>query len=467
MAEQEEFDKIADFFAEVKINFNFEEQLSSINEQLRVFARSVAPITVPLRIAPISSAQIEMATLSASSLVEPRAKRLISSRPRVDDWETREDIRRLSQGYVRGDGGWYKPSGSQNAVATASLASSQSSGESSIGLLRGMAPWLAGFGALDVIRKGSDFNRQIAALRTIVPGNELQPTITNIIQSANQNGIDVSKNLHSFIPFANAAAQQGIDVNQASGLFNSVSTAIAATGSQNQSSRIFSDIRSMLLNTDKVSFSQLQRSDPGRYLNLPGLLEQQFNTKDIEKLTEEFNKLSKSAQIAAVETALNNAYQGQAAAAADTTAGSLTRLKNNTGLLGATLEKLGGKNARAGIEALNDLVVSLGLAAQTKVVQDLPDTVRDTGLLNIFGPGIVAQKRLNDSRDSNYYYRHITPQTIAPMVRSDYVEGMANRSINGSQTQIPLKIDINLHNASDHLIKASSKSPGVNTRVRQ
>lgn len=330
---------IADFFAEVVVMFDAEAQFTKLQDQLRSFSARIGAITIPVRLTGVNDASLEMAGMRDFGAPAGRRR---SGGLTENQWESQTTRSMLAQGYKMGEGGWYKPAGEEVGAAAASsrgLGMLSGIGDT-LGFAGPMAAFMGVFAAVGDLVKGAHYDQQLAVLRQLIPNQQqYAQALSTINEVANTAGTNILDTTHSFVTFTNAAQVAGVPFDQAAQSFKALTYAIAGTGSQSQAGRIFGDFSHMILNSSHVSMAQVQRSDLGRYLAIPQLLEQlpQFKGDDIKQLSTAFDNLTKSEQLTLINTVLLSRYQALAAASSDTLAGRWMVLENQLVQLGGVI----------------------------------------------------------------------------------------------------------------------------------
>lgn len=329
-------ENIASFFANVEIVFNFDEQLSKIQEQLRSFAARLGPITIPVRLTGLTDASIEMAAMrggtTGAGFGIPRSGR--RGGLSESQWEKMTTQSMLAQGYTQGEGGWYKAGAASVSGAAGAM------GSDLMGFAKTNALFFGAFAAVGDLMKGAQLDRQLAVLKVIIPAQQqYNEVFGQLQQTANYTGTNIGDTVKSFVAFSNAAKNANIDMGTAVQSFKALSIGISGTSSQNQAYRIFGDYVHLIMNTQKVSMARLSRTDLGTYLNIPGLLLKlpQFKGDDMDQMSKAFDNLTKAEQLTAINTVLLTAYQAEAAAGSDTLAGRWTAFTNSLEIMGGVL----------------------------------------------------------------------------------------------------------------------------------
>jgi hypothetical protein len=227
-------------------------------------------------------------------------------------------------------------------------------GRGMLGFAGSMAAFTGAFAVIGDLFSGAKLQQQFAILQKIIPSQEqYNQVLSQLTLTSDQTGAGIDSSVHSFVGFLSAAQTAGITVKDATNSFTALSTAIAGTGSQSQSYRIFADFVHMVLDTSKISFAQLQKNDL-KYFNIPKLLEQvpMFKGESEDQIQENLNKMSTSQRASIISNALQNRFEPQAAAAVDTVAGRFTILHNQLKILGETLTTVVTPPLKIGIDLI-------------------------------------------------------------------------------------------------------------------
>jgi len=432
-------EQIGSFYVDVNLVFNASEQFAKIQSQIRDFARTVSPIVIPVRLAPVTPAQVEMAAMGAEGMIFSSAGKRRSggvwrdSKTGMSESELNAYYKK--QGMVQGEGGWYRPQ--------ASVMPSMGMMGGMLGFAKANAAFMGVFAGVGDLMKGAQLDRQLAILHAIIPAQQqYNQSLQQVIQTANLTGSSVIDTAHGFVAFANAAKNAGVDMGTAAKTFKALNVGIAATGSGQQSYRIYSDFLSQVMNAQNIDLARIGRTDLGRYLDVIQLMQNlpMFKGDTVAQMQAQLDKLTKAQQMNVFATALLTAYQNQAAVGQNTLAGNFNQLQNSLELMASVI-------VSDLTPALNTLILGL------KTIADII-----TFIMEQFQPiasAVQSNNNLTLSQGTNNLFGHhksILTRAVGAMQLINSFPSMSSATAFSN----PFNVHVTVQNQSSNPVRASA-----------